>query len=85
MPNLLITNPQLISFLASAESVKVFERHREELWSRIVTDEGMSLNGAFAATTRILVEQDINPASENVLAVAVSLLDYSLYIEVSSS
>lgn len=84
MPNLLITNPQLIEFLSSAESVKVFERHRAELRSRIVTDEGMTLQGAFAVATFILIEQDINPASENVLAVAASLLDYSLFMEVSS-
>ena len=84
MPDLLITDPDLINFLASAESVRVFERHREDLTQRIVTDEGMTLRGAFAVATLILHEQHINASSENTLAVATSLLDYALYIEVSN-
>lgn len=84
MPNLLITDPDPINFLGSIESVRVFERHREDLTQRILTDEGITLRGAFAVATLILHEQHINPSSENTLAVAVSRLDYVLFMEVSS-
>lgn len=85
MVNLLVNDPGVISFLSDARSVRSYEAHREDLLVLMRSADSVPSHASFRVAERILRAEGLRASSESVLAVAFSLLDYSLFMAASET